>query len=146
MSLRSVTNDNFIIIDMTGQPEVIGEVDFPSALAILHEKAIYLHGGEQYHVEHLDLRALSVRRKWMWITTRMRCDIQVRCWRWRESRGPLWTRTPERDSATDSDDDSIHLADLGCSARLQEAGAVGFHISGRMGMCWCDRKWWVSRK
>src|SRR6266853_192042 len=32
VSLRSVTSDNFIIIDVTGQPEVIGEVDFPSAL------------------------------------------------------------------------------------------------------------------
>jgi len=35
---------------------VIGEVDFPSALTTVHEKAIYLHGGEQYHVEHLDFK------------------------------------------------------------------------------------------
>jgi DEAD/DEAH box helicase domain-containing protein len=56
VSLRSVTSDNFIIIDMTGLPEVIGEVDFPSALTTVHEKAIYLHGGEQYHVEHLDFK------------------------------------------------------------------------------------------
>ena len=54
VSLRSVTSDNFVIIDVTGAPEVIGEVDFPSALTTLHEKAIYLHGAEQYHVEHLD--------------------------------------------------------------------------------------------
>ena len=56
VSLRSVTSDNFIVIDVTGQPEVIGEVDFPSALTTVHEKAIYLHGGEQYHVEHLDFK------------------------------------------------------------------------------------------
>jgi len=56
VSLRSVTSDNFIVIDITGQPEVIGEVDFPSALTTLHEKAIYLHGGEQYHVEHLEFK------------------------------------------------------------------------------------------
>ena len=56
VSLRSVTSDNFIIIGVTGLPEVIGEVDFPSALTTLHEKAIYLHGGEQYHVEHLDFK------------------------------------------------------------------------------------------
>ena len=56
VSLRSVTSDNFVIIDVTGQPQVIGEVDFPSALTTVHEKAIYLHGGEQYHVEHLDFR------------------------------------------------------------------------------------------
>ncbi len=54
ISLRSVTSDNFIIIDITGQPRVIGEVDFVSALTTVHEKAIYLHGGQQYHVEHLD--------------------------------------------------------------------------------------------
>jgi DEAD/DEAH box helicase domain-containing protein len=56
VSLRSVTSDNFVIIDITGAPEVIGEVDFPSALTFVHEKAIYLHGGEQYHVEHLDFK------------------------------------------------------------------------------------------
>src|ERR1700730_5084928 len=56
VSLRSVTSDNFVIIDITGQPEVIGEVDFSSALTTVHEKAIYLHGGEQYHVEHLDFK------------------------------------------------------------------------------------------
>ncbi|HVO59189.1 MAG TPA: DEAD/DEAH box helicase [Dongiaceae bacterium] len=56
VSLRAVTSDNFIIIDVTGQPDVIGEVDFPSALTTVHEKAIYLHGGEQYHVEHLDFK------------------------------------------------------------------------------------------
>src|SRR6202166_1019355 len=56
VSLRSVTSDNFVIIDVTGAPQVIGEVDFPSALATVHEKAIYLHGGQQYHVEHLDFK------------------------------------------------------------------------------------------
>lgn len=56
VSLRSVTSDNFVIIDITGEPKVIGEVDFPSALTSVHEKAIYLHGGQQYHVEHLDFK------------------------------------------------------------------------------------------
>lgn len=56
ISLRSITSDNFIIVDITGAPDVIGEVDFPSALVFLHEKAIYLHGGQQYHVEHLDFK------------------------------------------------------------------------------------------
>jgi DEAD/DEAH box helicase domain-containing protein len=31
-------------------------VDFSSALVFLHEKAIYIHGGQQYHVEHLDFK------------------------------------------------------------------------------------------
>jgi DEAD/DEAH box helicase domain-containing protein len=56
VSLRSVTSDNFIIIDITGVPLVIGEVDFTSALTTVHEKAIYIHGGQQYHVEHLDFK------------------------------------------------------------------------------------------
>ncbi len=56
ISLRSITSDNFIIVDVTGAPNVIGEVDFPSALVFLHEKAIYIHGGQQYHVEHLDFK------------------------------------------------------------------------------------------
>jgi len=56
VGLRSVTSDNFVIIDITGQPLVIGEVDFPSALTFVHEKAIYIHGGQQYHVEHMDFK------------------------------------------------------------------------------------------
>jgi len=62
VSLRSVTSDNFVIIDTSGhagdtedgQPEVIGEVDFSSALTAVHPKAIYIHQGQQYHVERLD--------------------------------------------------------------------------------------------
>ena len=58
ISLRSVTSDNFVIIETTGEdigkPEVIGEVDFSSALTTVHPKAIYIHQGHQYHVEHLD--------------------------------------------------------------------------------------------
>ncbi|MGA2814094.1 MAG: DEAD/DEAH box helicase [Candidatus Acidiferrum sp.] len=56
ISLRSVTSDNFVIIDITGVPKVIGEVDFPSALTSVHEKAIYMHGGTQFHVDHLDFK------------------------------------------------------------------------------------------
>jgi DEAD/DEAH box helicase domain-containing protein len=58
ISLRSVTSDNFVIIDTTGdedgKPEVIGEVDFSSALTTVHPKAIYIHQGQQYHVERLE--------------------------------------------------------------------------------------------
>jgi len=56
VSLRSVTSDNFVIIEVTGAPSVIGEIDFPSALVFVHEKAIYIHGGQQHHVEHLDFK------------------------------------------------------------------------------------------
>jgi DEAD/DEAH box helicase domain-containing protein len=56
VSLRSVTSDNFVIVDTTEQTEVIGEVDFSSALVFVHPKAIYLHQGQQYHVERLDFQ------------------------------------------------------------------------------------------
>ncbi len=74
VSLRSVTSDNFVIVDTSGDagsavsefrrgtaghrsdgnPEVIGEVDFSSALTTVHPKAIYIHQGQQYHVDRLD--------------------------------------------------------------------------------------------
>lgn len=54
ISLRSISSDNFVIVDITGEAKVIGEVDFPSALTMVHEKAIYIQNGEQYHVERLD--------------------------------------------------------------------------------------------
>lgn len=54
VSLRSVSSDNFVIVDITEEPEVIGEVDFPSALTTVHPKAIYLHGAQMFHVEHLN--------------------------------------------------------------------------------------------
>ncbi len=61
VSLRSVTSDNFVIIDISGEedgsPEVIGEVDFSSALTTVHPKAIYIHQGQQYQVERLDFDA-----------------------------------------------------------------------------------------
>ena len=54
VSLRSVTSDNFVIVDTTQGTEVIGEVDFSSALTTVHPKAIYLHQGRQFHVEALN--------------------------------------------------------------------------------------------
>ena len=64
VSLRSVTSDNFVILDETDGAEVIGEVDFSSALTTVHPKAIYLHDGQPYHVERLDFaeRKAYVRR------------------------------------------------------------------------------------
>jgi DEAD/DEAH box helicase domain-containing protein len=54
ISLRAVTSDNFVVVDITGEPAVIAEVAFPAALTSLHEKAIYLHEARQYHVERFD--------------------------------------------------------------------------------------------
>ncbi len=54
VSLRAVTSDNFVVVDITGEPTVIAEVSFPTALTTLHEKAIYLHEARQYQVERFD--------------------------------------------------------------------------------------------
>ena len=55
ISLRSASSDNFVIIDTTdGASIVIGEVDRFSAPMLIHEGAIYMHEGSQYHVDQLD--------------------------------------------------------------------------------------------
>jgi DEAD/DEAH box helicase domain-containing protein len=54
VSLRAVSSDNFVVVDITGEPKVIAEVSFTAALTTLHEKAIYLHEARQYHVERFD--------------------------------------------------------------------------------------------
>ena len=64
VSLRSVSSDNFVVVDITGDHQVIAEVAFPAALTTLHEKAIYLHEARQYQVERFDYegRKAYVRR------------------------------------------------------------------------------------
>ena len=54
VSLRKVTSDNFVVIDISGEAKVIGQVDFNPALTSLHEKAIYLHEGKLFHVERFE--------------------------------------------------------------------------------------------
>ena len=55
ISLRSAARENVVIIDTTtAQPQVIGEVDRFSAPMLVHEEAVYIHGGRQYQVERLD--------------------------------------------------------------------------------------------
>ena len=54
VSLRSVTSDNFVVVDVTDGERVIGETDFTSGPSTLHEKAIYIVEGTLYQVERLD--------------------------------------------------------------------------------------------
>jgi DEAD/DEAH box helicase domain-containing protein len=54
VSLRSVSSDNFVIIDTSHGERVIGETDFSSGPATLHEKAIYIIEGQLFQVERLD--------------------------------------------------------------------------------------------
>ena len=54
VSLRSVTSDNFVVVDVTNDERVIGETDFTSGPSTLHEKAIYIVEGTLFQVERLD--------------------------------------------------------------------------------------------
>jgi DEAD/DEAH box helicase domain-containing protein len=75
VSLRSVLAENVVIVDTSGgaaprlpgeaagavggtrgggPPRVIGEMDQFAAQTLLHDQAIYLHEGAQYHVDRLD--------------------------------------------------------------------------------------------
>ncbi len=55
ISLRTAARDNVVIIDTTVvPPHVVGEVDSFSAPTMVHEGAIYIHEGSQFHIEKLD--------------------------------------------------------------------------------------------
>jgi DEAD/DEAH box helicase domain-containing protein len=54
VSLRSVSSDNFVIVDITSGTRVIGETDFTSGPSTLHPKAIYIIEGKLFQVERLD--------------------------------------------------------------------------------------------
>jgi DEAD/DEAH box helicase domain-containing protein len=63
VSLRTVTTDNFVVIDTTARDEkqgkrrqIIAEVDWGSAFATIHPKAIYLVESEPYEVQELHFR------------------------------------------------------------------------------------------
>jgi len=56
VSLRSVSSDNFVVQDVTPgrEPRIIAEVDYDSAPATLHEKAVYILEGRTHIVEKYD--------------------------------------------------------------------------------------------
>src|SRR5207253_7377879 len=63
ISLRTVTSDNFLVIDTTARDEtqtkrrqIIAEVDWGSAFATIYPKAIYLVESEPYEVQELHWR------------------------------------------------------------------------------------------
>src|SRR4029453_14610568 len=54
VSLRSISSDNFVVVDTTRGADIIGETSFNSGPSTLHEKAIYIIEGTLYQVERLD--------------------------------------------------------------------------------------------
>ena len=77
VSLRSISSDNFVVVDTTSGADVIGETSFNSGPPTLHEKAIYILEGTLYQVERLDFEG---RRRTSGsstaTTTRMRSPTQ----------------------------------------------------------------------
>ena len=54
VSLRSISSDNFVVVDTTNGADVIGETSFTSGPSTLHEKAIYIVEAALFQVEKLD--------------------------------------------------------------------------------------------
>jgi len=56
VSLRSASPENVLLqVHEGGNPRTLGEVDLASATWMVHPRALYLHEGQQYFVQSLDL-------------------------------------------------------------------------------------------
>lgn len=57
VSLRSTPSGSILlrVISLLGEAKVIGEVDYNSGLWMVHQGAVYIHDGETYCVDELDL-------------------------------------------------------------------------------------------
>ena len=56
INLRNIPEENFVVFDVEAGSKAIAEVDFDSAPELLHEDALYLCEGRQFHVENLDYK------------------------------------------------------------------------------------------
>src|SRR3954462_14982281 len=93
VSLRSVSSDNVVVIDVTVDPQVIAETDFTSAPSMLHEKAIYILEGQLFHVERFDFDHRKAYVK------RVDCDYYTDAIKYSKAT-ILDDRTPLRDDAS----------------------------------------------
>ncbi|NNF06356.1 MAG: DEAD/DEAH box helicase [Candidatus Eisenbacteria bacterium] len=55
VSLRTISDNTYSIVDVDEKNKVIGTVDAISALELVYPEAIYLHRGETFFVQELDL-------------------------------------------------------------------------------------------
>ena len=57
ISLRSISSNQIALFEstQTGKSDLLGVMDYESALWMVHPGAIYLHEGKTYHVDKLDL-------------------------------------------------------------------------------------------
>lgn len=54
VSLRTADPCNFVILNLSNNNQVLGEVDYASAPEMIHEEAVYLHQTRPYLIEKLD--------------------------------------------------------------------------------------------
>ncbi len=59
VSLRTISDDTYTIMDIKNHNAVIGTVDAISGLELVYPEAIYLHEGATYYVRELDLEQKS---------------------------------------------------------------------------------------
>jgi DEAD/DEAH box helicase domain-containing protein len=91
VSLRTISDDTYTIVDVTRDHAVLGTVDATSGLELVYPEAIYLHEGETYFVRALDLeqKVASVEPRQVGYYTqpvldtriRVRREIERRSWR-----------------------------------------------------------------
>jgi len=91
VSLRTISDDTYTIMDATRGNAVIGTVDAISAFELVYPEAVYLHEGETWFVRRLDLEqktALVEPRVVDYYTQpvldtsiRVRSELQARDWR-----------------------------------------------------------------
>ncbi|HID06755.1 MAG TPA: DUF1998 domain-containing protein, partial [Armatimonadetes bacterium] len=94
VDLRNIGENTYTIVDITAEPpRAIGTLDEYSAFKLVHPEAIYMHEGDTYFVEELNLdeRVARVRRTdsdyftWSVADTRIRIESSELHKRWRIS-------------------------------------------------------------
>lgn len=82
ISIRTISAEPFILYqNENGRLKRVGEVDGQSALWMVHPGAIYLHAGESYHVDELNLdehKALLIRGDFQYYTeAKQQMEIEI---------------------------------------------------------------------
>ncbi|MDI6807797.1 MAG: DEAD/DEAH box helicase [Candidatus Eisenbacteria bacterium] len=88
VNLRTISSDTFTILDSKKNNEVIGTVDAISAPEVIYPEGVYLHEGESYFVQELDLRAkvAFVEKRDLDYYTQPVIDSSIRVTSWKEKK------------------------------------------------------------
>jgi DEAD/DEAH box helicase domain-containing protein len=112
--------DNFVVFD-EGERQVIGEVDRPSAMSLIHPGAIYGHQGEQYLIKELDFdkrRALA---------SKVDSDYYT------EAEVETEIRVHHLDRSEDQGDYAVHLGEIGVTKTATLYKKIRFYTRENIG-------------